>query len=90
MTEAVRLLSTTDIPGLAAQYALLRQSIVGGKMSELQASCHPAQLPTTNAVLQQDWTDSLSGFIQPAIWDVQQTHFVMGDDLFEQEAFSFE
>ena len=90
MTEAVRQLSTTGIPDWAAQYALLRQGIVGAKMSELQASCHPAQLPTTNPVLHQDWTDSLSSLGQPTIWEAQPTQFAMGDDAFEQEAFNFE
>ena len=90
MTEAVRQLSTTEITGWAAQYALLRQSIVGAKMSELQASCHPAQLPTTNAVLHREWSDSLSSFGQLPIWEAQPTHFVMGDDAFEQESFDFE
>lgn len=90
MTEAVRHLLATDIPGWAAQYAMLRQSIVDGKLSELRASCHATQIPTTNALLHQDLTDSLSSFDQPAIWEAQPTQFVMGDDAFDQDAFRFE
>ena len=90
MTHAVRVLLSTAIPGWAAQYAILRQSIVDGKLSELRASCHPAQISTTNVVLQQDWTNSLSSFGQPAIWEAEPTQLMIGGDRYEQEAFSFE
>jgi hypothetical protein len=90
MTDAVRLLSDTNIPGLATQYALLRQRIVGEKMNELWTSCYPAQPPTTNPVMQQQWTVPLSNFSQPAIWGDQTIQFVMEDDAFEQDGFSFE
>ena len=90
MTEAVRLLSDTNIPGLATQYALLRQRIVGEKMNELWTSYNPALHPITNPSMQQQWTVPLSNFAQPATWGDQNTQFVMGDDAFEQDAFSFE
>lgn len=90
MTEAVRLLSGTTIPGLASQYALLRQRIVGEKMNELWTSCYPAQPPITNPVMQQQWTVPLSSFAHPATWGDQTIQFVMEDDAFEQNAFSFE
>ena len=90
MTEAVRILLDTNIPGLAAQYTLLRQRIVGEKMNELWASCYPAQPPITNPVMQQQWTVPLPSFGQPIIWEAQPIQFAMEDDAFEQEAFSFE
>lgn len=90
MTEAVRQLSNTNIPALATQYALLRQRIVGEKMNELWTSCYPTQPPTTNPVMQQQWTVPLSDFAQPATWGDQNAQFVMGDDSFEHNPFSFE
>jgi hypothetical protein len=90
MTEAVRQLSNTNIPGLATQYALLRQRIVGEKMNELWTSFYPAQPLITNPVVQQQWTAPLSSFTQPAIWGDQTIQFVMGDDAFEQDNFGFE
>jgi hypothetical protein len=90
MTEAVRLLSDTNIPGLATQYTLLRQRIVGEKMNNLWTSCYPAQAPITNPVMQQQWTVPLSSFAQPATWGDQTIQFVMGDDAFEEDTFSFE
>jgi len=89
MTEAVRQLSNTNIPDLATQYALLRQRIVDEKMNELWASFYPAQPLITNPV-QQQWTASLSSLTQPAIWRDQTIHFVMGDDVFEQDNLGFE
>ena len=90
MTEAVRLLSDTNIPGLATQYTMLRQRIVGEKMNQLWSSCHPAQPPITNVAMQQQWTFPLSSFAQPATWADQNTQFLMGGDAFEQDAFSFD
>lgn len=90
MTETVRLLLTSNIPGLATQYALLRQRIVGEKMNELWASCYTAQPPITNPVMQQQWTVPLTSFAQPAASGDHTFQFVMESDGFEQDTFSFE
>jgi len=90
MTEAVRQLSSTSIPGLATHYALLRQRVVGGMMNELWTTWCSAQPPITMAVMPQQCTVSLSHFAQPATWGGQTTQFVMENDAFEQEAFGFE
>jgi len=87
MTEAVRVLSETNISGLATQYALLRQRIVGEKMIELWTSFYPTQPVITNPGLQQQWTAPLSSLPQPAIWGDQTIPFVLEDTAFGQDNF---
>jgi len=90
MTEAVRLLSNTNIPILAAQHALLRQRIVGEKMMELWTSYYPVQSAISNPVTEQQSTIPQSSFAPLATWGDQEIQFMMGCDAFEQDAFSFE
>lgn len=90
MTEFVRRALNTNIPNLAAQHALLRERIVSEKKNELWASFWPAQPLVPNPVVQQQWTASLSDFPQQATWSDHNTHFVMGDNILEQDTVLFE